>query len=59
LKSLLTLTLSQWGEGGAGGSTLKVEKAYAKSIADRFFVKNSFRWDEVKAFVKSIPPGTP
>ena len=25
--------------------------------ADRFFVKNSFKWDEVEALVQSIPPG--
>jgi DNA-binding NarL/FixJ family response regulator len=26
--------------------------------ADRFFVKNSVKWDEIEAFVKSIPSGT-
>jgi YesN/AraC family two-component response regulator len=25
--------------------------------ADRFFVKSSFKWDEVEALIKSIPPG--
>ena len=27
--------------------------------ADRFFVKSSFKWDEVEALVKSISPGVP
>jgi len=27
--------------------------------ADRFFVKNSFKWDELEALVKSISPGVP
>ena len=27
--------------------------------ADRFFVKSSFKWDEVGALVKSISPGVP
>ena len=26
--------------------------------ADRFFVKNEFKWDEVEAIIKSIQPGT-
>jgi DNA-binding NarL/FixJ family response regulator len=26
--------------------------------ADRFFVKDTFQWDEVEALVKSIPSGT-
>jgi DNA-binding NarL/FixJ family response regulator len=26
--------------------------------ADHFFVKDSFKWDEVVAFVQSIPPGS-
>ena len=26
--------------------------------ADRFFVKSSFKWDEVEALVRSISPGT-
>jgi YesN/AraC family two-component response regulator len=26
--------------------------------ADRFFVKNAFKWDEVETLIKSIPPGT-
>lgn len=28
-----------------------------ESGADRFFVKSSFKWDEVEALVKSISPG--
>jgi two-component system response regulator YesN len=27
--------------------------------ADRFFIKNSFKWDEAEALVKSILPGVP
>jgi DNA-binding NarL/FixJ family response regulator len=27
--------------------------------ADRFFVKNSFKWDELEALVQSISPGAP
>jgi DNA-binding NarL/FixJ family response regulator len=27
--------------------------------ADRFFVKNSFKWDELEALVRSISPGGP
>jgi DNA-binding NarL/FixJ family response regulator len=27
--------------------------------ADRFFVKNSFKWDELEGLVKSISPGVP
>jgi len=27
--------------------------------ADRFFVKNSFKWDELEALVQSISPGPP
>jgi DNA-binding NarL/FixJ family response regulator len=27
--------------------------------ADSFFVKSSFKWDEVKALVRSISPGVP
>jgi len=27
--------------------------------ADRFFVKNSFKWDELEALVRSISPGKP
>jgi DNA-binding NarL/FixJ family response regulator len=27
--------------------------------ADRFFVKNSFKWDELEALVRSISPGAP
>jgi DNA-binding NarL/FixJ family response regulator len=32
-------------------------QAAAQYGADRYFVKNSFKWDEVEAFVKSILPG--
>ncbi len=31
-------------------------QAAAEYGADRFFVKSSFKWDEVEALVKSIPP---
>jgi DNA-binding NarL/FixJ family response regulator len=27
--------------------------------ADRFFVKNSFKWDELEVLVRSISPGAP
>ena len=27
--------------------------------ADRFFVRNSFKWDELEALVQSISPGAP
>jgi DNA-binding NarL/FixJ family response regulator len=34
-------------------------QAAAQYGADRFFVKDSFKWDEVEVLVKSILPGTP
>jgi len=34
-------------------------QAAAQYGADRFFVKDSFKWDEVEALVKSILPGMP
>jgi DNA-binding NarL/FixJ family response regulator len=34
-------------------------EAAVESGADSFFVKSSFKWDEVGALVKSISPGVP
>jgi DNA-binding NarL/FixJ family response regulator len=32
-------------------------QAAVESGADRFFVKSSFKWDEVEALIRSISPG--
>jgi DNA-binding NarL/FixJ family response regulator len=34
-------------------------QAAAQYGADRFYVKNSFKWDELEALVQSISPGGP
>ncbi len=36
---------------------IEYRQAAVEYGADRFFVKSSFKWDEVEALVKSIPAG--